>query len=73
MSNGIRVADTGHSWLEKYSATGGLLVNAFSEGSAVGQLKAPTAVQSAPAMSLWVADIGNNRIDAKRHRTKLRR
>jgi len=62
-SGNIWVADTGHSRMEKYTPTGGLLNNSFQEGSEPGKLKAPAAVSMGPDGSIWVADTGNNRIE----------
>jgi RHS repeat-associated protein len=59
----IWVADTGHSRMEKYTPTGGLLNNSFGLGSELGKVKEPTAVAMGPGGSLWVADTGNNRIE----------
>jgi RHS repeat-associated protein len=62
-SGNIWVSDTGHSRMEKYTPTGGLLNNSFSEGSEVGKVKEPTAVAMGSEGSLWIADTGNSRIE----------
>jgi RHS repeat-associated protein len=62
-SGNLWVADTGHSRMEKYTPTGGLVNDSFKEGSGPDQLKAPTAVAIPSDGSIWVADTGNNRIE----------